>query len=177
MPWAEHLDRCTVDAAGEVEGRIRQNVDFGFGILGRLYQGGWFRLQRVQVSPTEWKTESLEVHLTVRALLVKSFARETSETRGGFEPVPTGLNLAQGMAILQQLKPKRSPATGRRFAGCAGRLNCAALELSLVVLNGRERTGGYAVPSLSFGLVQGMIRGKHQGLWHLRRFDRGRQKR
>ena len=40
-----------------LEGRIQENVDFGFGILGRLYQGGWFRLQRVQVSPTDWKTE------------------------------------------------------------------------------------------------------------------------
>jgi hypothetical protein len=85
-----------------LEGRIQENVDFGFGILGRLYQGGWFRLQRVQVSPTDWKTEGLEIHLTVRALLVKSFARETSETRGGFEPVPMGLNLAQGMVILEQ---------------------------------------------------------------------------
>jgi hypothetical protein len=85
-----------------LEGRIQQNVDFGFGILGRLNQGGWFRLQRVQVSPTDWKTESLEVHLTVCALLVKSFARETSETRGGFVAVPTGLDLAQGVEILAQ---------------------------------------------------------------------------
>lgn len=85
-----------------LEGRIQENVDFGFGILGRLYQGGWFRLVRVQVSPTDWKTESLEVHLTVRALLVKSFARETSEQRGGFEPVPPGLNLAQGLTLLNQ---------------------------------------------------------------------------
>jgi hypothetical protein len=107
-----------------LEGRIKQNVDFGYGILGRLYQGGWFRLRRAQVSPSEWKTESLEVHLTVRALLVKSFARETSETRGGFVPVPTGLNLAQGMAILNQ------PQTETEAKPQAARILTAPVVLS-----------------------------------------------
>jgi hypothetical protein len=83
-----------------LEGRVDDNVDFGFGILGRLYKGGWFKLARVQVSPTDWKTESLEVHMNIRALLVKTFAKETSEVRGGFEPVPTGMTLAQGLELL-----------------------------------------------------------------------------
>jgi hypothetical protein len=83
-----------------LEGHVETNVDFGYGILGRLYKGGWFRLARVQVSPTDWKTESLEVHMNVRALLVKTFARETSEVRGGFERVPSGMTLAQGLAVL-----------------------------------------------------------------------------
>ena len=87
-----------------LEGHVEENVDFGFGILGRLYKGGWFRLARVQVSATDWKTESLEVHMNIRALLVKTFARETSEMRGGFEPVPVGLSLAQGFALLNQGK-------------------------------------------------------------------------
>jgi len=86
-----------------LEGRVGENVDFGFGILGRLYKDGWFRLVRVQVSATDWKTESLEVHMNIRALLVKTFARETSEMRGGFEAVPAGLSLAQGLALLSQV--------------------------------------------------------------------------
>ena len=85
-----------------LEGRVDENVDFGFGILGRLYKGGWFRLVRVQASATDWKTESLEVHMNIRALLVKTFARETSEVRGGFVPIPAGIHLAQGLALLNQ---------------------------------------------------------------------------
>lgn len=85
-----------------LEGRVDQNVDFGFGILGRLYQGGWFRLEREQVSPTDWKTKTLEVHMNVRALMVKSFARETSETRGGFARVPGGMSLMQGLMLLNK---------------------------------------------------------------------------
>jgi hypothetical protein len=85
-----------------LDGHVQENLDFGYGILGRLYKGGWFQLQRIQVSPTDWKTERLEVHMSVRALLVKSFARDTSEERGGFVPLPAGLSLAQGMALLEK---------------------------------------------------------------------------
>jgi hypothetical protein len=85
-----------------LDAHVEENVDFGYGILGRLYKGGWFQFQRTQVSPTEWKTERLEVHVLGRALIVKSFTRETSELRGGFAPVPARMNLAQGVALLQQ---------------------------------------------------------------------------
>lgn len=98
--------RLWVDARykrlARLEGHVDENVDFGFGILGRLYQGGWFKLERVQVSPSDWKTKSLEVHMNIRALLVKTFARETSETRGGFAPVPSGMSLAQGLELLDK---------------------------------------------------------------------------
>jgi len=92
-----------------LEGHIDQNVDFGFGILGRIYKGGWFKLERVRVSPTDWKTDKLEMHMNIRALLVTSFARETSETRGGFEPVPAGMSVAQGVALLKGSETASSP--------------------------------------------------------------------
>ncbi|MGA2207064.1 MAG: hypothetical protein ABSG10_10085 [Terracidiphilus sp.] len=96
-----------------LEGHVDENVDFGFGILGRLYKGGWFRLERVQVSATDWKTEVFEVHMNIRALLVKTFARETSELRGGFVPVPTGMSLTEGLETLNQ-SPGQSDAAVRK---------------------------------------------------------------
>ena len=85
-----------------LDGHIDHNVDFGYGLLGRLYKGGWFQLQRVRVGPADWKTANLEMHMNVRALLVTSFARETSERRGGFTPVPAGTSLAEGVNLLEQ---------------------------------------------------------------------------
>ncbi|HEY1159843.1 MAG TPA: hypothetical protein VGE83_04390, partial [Terracidiphilus sp.] len=95
-----------------LDAHTEDNVDFGYGILGRLYKGGWFQLQRVQVSPTDWKTERIEVHLFGRALCFKTFARETSEVRGGFVQVPAAMNLSQGMALLErtQAQDQTSPA-------------------------------------------------------------------
>jgi hypothetical protein len=83
-----------------LDGQLQENVDFGYGILGRLYKGGWFRLQRTQVSSTDWKTERLEIHMNGRALFLKTISRETSEVRGGFAPVPAGMSLEQGMKLL-----------------------------------------------------------------------------
>ena len=84
----------------DMSGRVTNRVDFGYGILGRLYKGGWFRLQRTQVSATDWKTERLEIHMNGRALFLKTISRETSEVRGGFAPVPAGMTLEQGMKLL-----------------------------------------------------------------------------
>lgn len=83
----------------KLEGRLDDNVDFGYGLFGRLNKGGWFKLHRVQVSPTDWKTERLEVHMSGRAMLFKTIARETSEARGGFAPVPSGMSLKQAMEL------------------------------------------------------------------------------
>ncbi len=90
-----------------LDGKLQDNVDFGYGILGRLYQGGWFQLERTHVGAAatgagDWKTQRLEVHMNGRAMLFKTIARETSEVRGGFEPVPAGLTLAQAAAIVRR---------------------------------------------------------------------------
>jgi hypothetical protein len=99
-----------------LDGHIAENVDFGYGILGRLYKGGWFQLQRTRVSATDWKTENLEVHMSGRAMLFKTIARETSERRGGFLPVPAGLNLAQGVSLLDQAQPDSALLAPARYS-------------------------------------------------------------
>ncbi|MFC5863092.1 hypothetical protein ACFPT7_12370 [Acidicapsa dinghuensis] len=89
-----------------LDGVLQDNVDFGYGILGRLYKGGWFRLERTRVTANggagDWKTRKLEVHMNGRAMLFKTIARETSEVRGGFTPVPPGLSLQQAAALARE---------------------------------------------------------------------------
>ena len=92
----------------QLSGRLQENVDFGYGILGRLYKGGWFELRRTQVSQTDWKTERLEIHMSGRAMLFKTIARETSEMRGGFVAVPAAMNLSQGMHMLDETNASTS---------------------------------------------------------------------
>lgn len=93
-----------------LHGVMIDNVDFGFGLLGRLNKGGWFELQRTQVSESDWKTERLEVHMSGRALLFKTIARETSEVRGGFQPIQPHMSLEQGIRLLEQGEPGRKAA-------------------------------------------------------------------
>lgn len=84
-----------------LEGRLDVNIDFGMGMLGRVNKGSWFRMDRLQVSPTEWKTNLLEVHVSGRALLFKTIARETSETRSNFSALPATISVAQGAHLLE----------------------------------------------------------------------------
>lgn len=84
-----------------LEGRLNQNVEFGFGLLGRVDKGSWFRMVRTQVSPSEWKTAQFELHMNGRALMFKTLAHNTSEQRGGFAAVPPRMSLAQGLAFLE----------------------------------------------------------------------------
>ena len=94
-----------------LDGRLQQNVDFGYGILGRLYKDGWFRLERTRATTGQgagdWKTKRLEVHMIGRAMLFKTIARETSEARGGFEPVAANTSLQQAVGMTQ--KPLAGP--------------------------------------------------------------------
>lgn len=115
-----------------LDGHLDNNVDFGFGLLGRLNKGGWFRLERTQVSATDWKTERIEVHMTGRALLFKSIARETSELRGGFVPVPPHLSFAQGMTLLDQPFEEDAATTVRAIRPLI--LTAPGNDLSLTVL-------------------------------------------
>jgi hypothetical protein len=89
-----------------LDGHLNQDVSFGFGILGRLYQGGWFSLQRTQVSSTDWKTERFELHMNGRAILFKIITQEISELRSGFAPVAPRLDLVKGAALLYQIEPE-----------------------------------------------------------------------
>jgi hypothetical protein len=102
-----------------LEGKLDNDLDFGFGLLGHIDKGSWFQMQRVQVSATEWKTEQLEIHITGRAMLFSTIARETSELRSGFTAIPTGLDLAQGMQLLEQTNPDAPPASLARVSPAA----------------------------------------------------------
>jgi hypothetical protein len=69
----------------------------------------------------DWKTQRLEVHMIGRAMLFKTIARETSEVRGGFTPVPSGLSLQQAATLVRQPDNKRGIASAQPAALTATR--------------------------------------------------------
>jgi hypothetical protein len=83
-----------------LDGHLVENIDFGYGILGRLYKGGWFNLERGQVSQSEWKTHVLEVHVAGRAILFKTLAKESREERSSFHEVPRDTSLVEAKRML-----------------------------------------------------------------------------
>lgn len=85
----EPADRlCTLDA------KILEPVEFGFGLLGRVEQGGHFSLERIAVNETDWKTERISVHVEGHVLMLKSLTRNREVKRSSIARVPPGLSLA-----------------------------------------------------------------------------------
>jgi hypothetical protein len=85
----------------QLSGRLIENVDFGFGILGRLAKGGTFKLERTQVSSSHWKTHLVDIHVDGRMLLFKTINKQQHETRSDFEPAPKDLDVRQAEALLR----------------------------------------------------------------------------
>jgi hypothetical protein len=84
-----------------LSGHLVQNVDFGFGILGRLAKGGTFEIERTKVSSSHWKTALVDIHVSGRMLLFKTISKEQHEVRSDFEPVSNDLDLKQAEELLQ----------------------------------------------------------------------------
>jgi hypothetical protein len=83
-----------------LQGELVSNVDFGYGLLGRLDKGGTFDLERVEVANRNWKTSVLAVHITGHVVLLKSIGKDQDEVRSQFRQVPSDLSLEQAEAML-----------------------------------------------------------------------------
>jgi hypothetical protein len=84
---------CTLDAT------IAHPVDFGFGVLGHIDQGGHFSLARKQIDPQNWKSDRISVHVNGRILLLKSLAQNQDVLRTEVRIVPQNLTLNQAAQI------------------------------------------------------------------------------
>ena len=83
-----------------IEGRLTDDVQFGFGLLGRVNKGGTFIMERGEISPGDWKTRLLDVHISGHVVLLKCIGKDEHQVRSGFRPVPANLNIAQATALL-----------------------------------------------------------------------------
>jgi hypothetical protein len=71
-----------------LKGKLIERVEFGYGLFGHINEGGTFALHRQRVSPTQWKTDLIDIHLSGRVLLFKTVNKEQHEVRSGFRAVP-----------------------------------------------------------------------------------------
>jgi hypothetical protein len=84
-----------------LDGLLVEDVNFAFGLLGRLERGGTFEVARIQVSSSHWKTSLVDIHVSGRMLLFKTISKQQHETRSDFEAVFQDLDLQQAEKLLQ----------------------------------------------------------------------------
>ena len=94
--------REPVDRLCSLRARIQHPVEFGYGFLGRIDQGGSFALDRVPVDTNNWKSQHIVVHVVGKILMMKSLVREQETLRTNIQVIPQHLSLAEAAAMSQQ---------------------------------------------------------------------------
>lgn len=97
-----------IDAAQErvthLEGHLRQDVDFGWGILGRLNKGGWIVIDQADVGRNQWRIVSFRMVMSGRVLF-KNKSFDTVEEETEFVPLPVGLDYKQAIQMMRAGEP------------------------------------------------------------------------
>jgi hypothetical protein len=83
------------------EGRLTRSVSFGWGILGRLDEGGHFSVEESQVAPDTWRITSLALHFDGKMLLFKPIQFRVETRSYNYHKVEDHLSLQQGIELLR----------------------------------------------------------------------------
>jgi hypothetical protein len=85
-----------------IDGTLFRQVGFGWGILGRLNQGGHFVVHQQEVGDDTWEVSSMTVNFTGKIMMVKNLTIQSTEVYSGFKKVPTELTFAQALELLKK---------------------------------------------------------------------------
>jgi len=89
-----------------IDGTLFKDVNFGWGIFGRLDKGGTFHVQQADTGGGNWAITAMSLRLTGKILLLKSINLITDETFQDFQRVPDDLSFAHAVEILQSEEEK-----------------------------------------------------------------------
>lgn len=83
-----------------LEGHLQRDVDFGWGILGRLYKGGWIVIEQANVGEHQWRVVRFQLSMNGRVFF-KNKNFDTEEEESHFRAVPQGLSYTQAIQMLR----------------------------------------------------------------------------
>jgi hypothetical protein len=85
-----------------LDAHLIADVDFGWGVLGRLYKGGSILVEQADVGLHHWETTHMQLNLTGKALMFKSLSFKTQEDESNFHPVPKNIGYRDAIRMLEQ---------------------------------------------------------------------------
>lgn len=79
----------------ELKGQLIHDVNFGYGLFGRLRRGGSFEVERRQIAHGIWQITASHIHIEGHALIFKAISEEEDDVRASFEQEPDNVSLEQ----------------------------------------------------------------------------------
>ncbi|MGC1783164.1 MAG: hypothetical protein WA708_11645 [Acidobacteriaceae bacterium] len=83
-----------------LKGELIRNVEFGWGLLGKLDKGGTFNVERKQIDSSVWQITGTHVHIQGHALIFKSISEQQDEETSDYKPAPESITLAEAEKML-----------------------------------------------------------------------------
>jgi hypothetical protein len=84
-----------------LQGRLQQDVDFGWGVLGRLYKGGWIVIDQADVGTGCWRIVHFQMQMSGRVVF-RTRVFDTTEDQTHFAPLPVGLSYQKAIETLRR---------------------------------------------------------------------------
>jgi hypothetical protein len=94
--WIDPVQQRAV----HLEGKLQNDVDFGWGILGRLYRGGWIRIDQTDIGGGVWRIVRLQMAMNARVVW-KTRNFDTLEEESDFVPLPADITYKEAVAELR----------------------------------------------------------------------------
>lgn len=85
----------------KIEARLFKEVQFGWGIIGHLDQGGQFIVEQKPVNSGHWEPSHMVLNFTGKVLLFKTLNIQQDETTSDYKPVPQ-MTVAQALDFLKK---------------------------------------------------------------------------
>ena len=94
----EILIDATSERVKRLEGHLQQDVDFGWGILGRLNKGGWIGIDQSDVGGGQWRIVHFKMQMSGRVVF-KNRVFDTTEDESKFVPLERGLSYQKAIEM------------------------------------------------------------------------------
>ncbi len=86
----------------KLQSHLISDVNFGWGVLGKLYQGGSILVDNRDVGLHHWETTHMKLHLQGKILMMKSVDFSTTEDYTDFSPVPIDSTYQDAIRMLKE---------------------------------------------------------------------------
>jgi hypothetical protein len=86
----------------KIDAHLISDVNFGWGVLGRLYKGGSILVQNSDVGLNHWETTHMKLQLQGKLLMMKSVDYSTTEDFSDFKVQAQELGYQEAIRLLQK---------------------------------------------------------------------------
>ena len=95
----------------KIDAHLISDVDFGWGVIGKLFKGGSILVENADVGMHHWETIQMQLKLQGKVLLVKNMDFSTTERGTDFQPVPASTTYKDAIRMLTKPEEMESGDT------------------------------------------------------------------